>query len=150
MVKAVVCGTTIRGFNSHHSPFWFDCVDSDARWVHRTGWEYPAVETASCQTMSASNGGWNRVYTNNVRLRGLKKVTWFLSSSSSTRGGGFRLCRRGFQPPGILNRCLIGVMHIYRFNRWAMHTLRIYMLILNPIQNPKSKYAIFSNRRLGI
>ena len=21
MVKAVVCGTTIRGFNSHHSPF---------------------------------------------------------------------------------------------------------------------------------
>jgi len=39
-----------------------------------------AVETASTPTMSASadwrwDGGWNRVYTNDVRLRGVKKIT---------------------------------------------------------------------------
>ena len=82
----------------------------------------------------------NRVYTNDVRLRGLRNMEFqsnvrsltpryatilqpaeagfvcidavstagvcamdgaLLRYNSSTRGGGFCLCRRGFQPPGL-------------------------------------------------
>jgi len=39
----------------------------------------------------------NRVYTDKTRLRGLKA---FL-----VRGGGLRLCRREFYPPGYSQKC---------------------------------------------
>ena len=45
----------------------------------------------------------NRGYTNNVHLRGRRG---YLGMESSTRGGGFRLCRRGFnrRVSGFLNK----------------------------------------------
>ncbi len=52
----------------------------------------------------------NRVYTNHVRLRGLRNIQFEINvrwltpryaTNSSTRGGGFCLCSRGFQPPGF-------------------------------------------------
>ena len=45
----------------------------------------------------------NRGYTNKTRLRGLKISPDDFASGNTlfVRGGGHRLCRRGFQPPGF-------------------------------------------------
>jgi len=45
----------------------------------------------------------NRGYTNKTRLRGLKISPDDFASPNTlfVRGGGHRLCRRGFQPPGF-------------------------------------------------
>jgi len=75
----------IRGWNLQPAEAGFVCVD--------------AVSTAGClnkiesSTREEAPAIGNRGYTNDVHLRGRR---WYLEMESSTRGGGFRLCRRGF------------------------------------------------------